>query len=126
MPDYKTFREAVDKLLDGYDGTFFWFLERNDGHGNDCAVVLGWCRDDNGHNHFHRDGYTLAVKLACQPAHAMMQCDYDVDWLMPFREDGGVWDTEMPMLSDNDVADAWRQMTALSEKLDEIKGWMYE
>lgn len=89
--------EAVIKLIEGNNGTFYWKLGRHDG--NIWAVVLGWSQgmDPKPGNKFIDDnGYGICMKLAYQPANSIMQCDYDVDWLMPYDEESGeVDDTDI-------------------------------
>ena len=45
----------------------------------------------------------MAAKVAYQPHNSIMQCDYDVDWTMPYDEEtGDVWDTDITVyLNDN-------------------------
>ena len=71
-------------------GTYSWHLGQ-DNKGNDWAIVLGW-RDgfDADEVDDCADGtYRLCTKLAYQPSNSLMQCDYDVDWMMPYDEDTG-------------------------------------
>ena len=80
-----------------FDGTYHWILDRDE-NDNDWAIVLGWA---DGFEADETDDCTdgtwrLCVKLAYQPWNSLMQCDYDVDWLMPYDEESGeVDDTEV-------------------------------
>ena len=91
------FKVAIEHLLaTEYMGTYFWYLEPSD-RKNAWAIVLGWKDDGYGMEDLH-------AKLAYQPTNSMMQCDYDIDWLMPY--DGKtmeVYDNEVTI---HDVADA--------------------
>lgn len=40
------------------------------------------------------EGIAMRAKIAFQSEKAVMQCDYDVDWLMPYAQSGDVWDTD--------------------------------
>ena len=56
------------------------------------AVVLAW-----------DDEYGLMGKIAfnCDD----LQCDYDIDWLMPYdKKRGEVYDTEYPIYPDSNIA----------------------
>lgn len=60
------------------------------------AIVVGWV-DVDGTDELH-------AKVARQPTNSVMQCDYDVDWEMPYDPaTGEVWDTDVAVSSD----DAW-------------------
>lgn len=63
------------------------------------VIVVGWADDGEGHDE-------LRAKVARQPLDSAMQCDYDIDWEMPYDErTGEVWDTDVAVSSD----DAWDQ-----------------
>lgn len=100
---YDGFAKAIDQLKDGGDGVHYWRLANTDG--NVWAIVLGWAEDDNeddGTDKCHKVGYNVAVKIAFQPNNSMMQCDYYVDWQLPYdKESGEVEDCEW-LLSDKD------------------------
>ena len=85
-------------------GTYHWHLDTDD-NGNDWAIVMAYM-DYNG------DGNEkLYAKLAYQPSNSIMQCDYDVDWLMPYDETTGEeWDTE--------------QMVYSAEYAEELVNWL--
>lgn len=47
---------------------------------------------------------TLWGKVAYQSVNSIMQCDYDIDWLMPYNKDTGeVDDTEINIESIRDI-----------------------
>lgn len=100
---YDGFAKAINQLKDGGDGVHYWKLANTDG--NIWAIVLGWAEDDNeddGMDKCHTVGYNVAVKIAFQPNNSMMQCDYSVDWQLPYdKESGEVEDCEW-YLSDKD------------------------
>ena len=67
--------------------------------GTDLAIVVGW---EDGFDEAPAgtpgaDGtWRICAKVAYQHANNAMQCDYDVDWLMPYDPDTGeVSDTSM-------------------------------
>ena len=85
------FISAVEYMKETkFNGTYHWIL-REDNKRNNWAIVLGWA---DGFDKREADEYTdgtwrLCTKLAYQPSNSMMQCDYDVDWLMPYDEESG-------------------------------------
>lgn len=104
----KDFTNAVEHMRksNGY-GTYYWWLDEDD-KGNSWAIVLGWAdgfeEDPNDNN---LDGtWRICVKLAFQPWNSIMQCDYDVDWQMPYDEvTGEVDDTEIAIYSDTNLTE---------------------
>lgn len=94
----KKFISAVEDMKKTKcDGTYHWMLGRDD-NDNDWAIVLGWADGfDKVENDDCTDGtWRLCVKLAYQPWNSMLQCDYDIDWTMPYDEESGeVDDTEI-------------------------------
>ncbi len=77
-----------------YTGCWFWRLGQIGDH--DFAIVIGWefgyetdKLDPLCHNNHH-----LAIKLGCQPHRSIMQCDFEVDWTMPYDpKTGDIEDT---------------------------------
>lgn len=57
------------------------------------AVVLGWTQfpdeDDSNKDKYYDDGFRLAVKIGYQSSDSIMQCDYDVDFNLPYNPDTG-------------------------------------
>ena len=87
------------------NGTYHWILGRDE-NDNDWAIVLGWADGfDAEENDACTDGtWRLCVKLAYQPCNSLMQCDYDIDWLMPYDEETGeVDDTEVSIYPNTDL-----------------------
>lgn len=100
------FTDAVDDMQrTKFNGTYHWILGRDD-NDNDWAIVLGWAdgfeadEDDD-----CMDGtWRLCVKLAYQPWNSLMQCDYDIDWVMPYDEESGEVDnTEVAIYMDTNI-----------------------
>ena len=84
------FANAVkDMQATHFEGTYHWYLSTDD-KGNDWAIVMSYMDyDDDGNE-------SLYAKLAYQPSNSIMQCDYDIDWLMPYDEETGeLYDTEL-------------------------------
>lgn len=79
------------------NGTYYWLLGTDDA-ANNWAIVLGW---NDGFEANETDDCTdgtwrLCSKLAYQPKNSIMQCDYGIDWIMPYNEEtGDVDDTEI-------------------------------
>ena len=69
-----------------YTGTWFYPL----GNYDRCrwAIVASYMNYGNGDK--------LYAKVASQPLNSIMQCDYDIDWEMPYDSiHGEVYDTEV-------------------------------
>ena len=86
------------------EGCYHWWLE-TDNNGNNWAIVLGWQDgyEEDDTDELSDGTWHLAAKVAYQPHNSIMQCDYDVDWTMPYDEEtGDVWDTDTTVyLNDN-------------------------
>lgn len=91
------FAHAVkDMEATHYNGTCHLHLGTDDNN-NDWAIVMAYMDYDG-------DGERLYAKLAYQPSNSIMQCDYDLDWIMPYDENtGDVWDTEIEVCSPDDA-----------------------
>jgi hypothetical protein len=105
----KQFGEAITEMRRTHDnGTYHWNLEVDDNN-NQWAIVLGW---QDGYEEEPEDDCTdgtwrLCAKLAYQPTNSIMQCDYDIDWLMPYDEETGeVDDNEIPIYPNTDLKEA--------------------
>ena len=88
------FINAVAEMeINHYDGTYHWHLATDDNN-NDWAIVMAYMDyDDDDNEH-------LYAKIAYQPNNSLMQCDYDIDWLMPYdKKTGDICDTELPVNS---------------------------
>lgn len=105
----KEFIAAVQEIRrTHYFGTYFWWLNNENDDDNSWAIVLGWSDgfdeepDDN-----NADGtWRLCAKVAYQPWNSIMQCDYDVDWEMPYDKiTGEVDDNEVPIYPDTDLVE---------------------
>lgn len=100
------FANAVDDMQKTkFDGVYYWNLGRDEKR-NYWAIVLGWADGfEANENDDCMDGtYRLCVKLAYQPWNSLLQCGYDIDWLMPYDEETGEVDnTEMPIYMDTDI-----------------------
>lgn len=104
----KQLKNAINEMRKThYNGTYCWNLavDEND---NQWAIVLGW---NDGFEEVAADDCTdgtwrLCVKLAYQPINSMMQCDYNIDWLMPYDEKtGDVDDNEVAIYPDSNAKD---------------------
>lgn len=102
------FEDAIRQLIDGGQGVYYWTIDDANDDSNTWAIVLGWADDDGNDEVAETDkcnevGWSLAVKIAFQSANCGMQCDYHIDWLLPYDKqgDGDVMDCEW-YLSDSD------------------------
>ena len=59
----------------------------------DIAIVLGWTngfdKNDPDKDKYQDDTWRLAVKVGYQPSNSIMQCDYDVDFNLPYWPENG-------------------------------------
>ena len=99
-----SFINAVKEMTQHKEGCYHWWLE-TDNNGNNWAIVLGWQDgyEEDDTDELSDGTWHLAAKVAYQPHNSIMQCDYDVDWTMPYDEEtGDVWDTDITVyLNDN-------------------------
>lgn len=73
--------------LKDHEGT--WFFDLDWDNGKRWAIAIAWMDWDN------TNDWRLYAKVAYQPKNSLMQCDYDIDWIMPYDEETGeVDDTE--------------------------------
>lgn len=90
---------AEAEAIGCYDGTYHWYLNTDD-RSNDWAIVMSYMDYDGDGNE------RLYAKVAYQPSNSIMQCDYDIDWIMPYDYNtDDVWDTEISISSNTAKAD---------------------
>ena len=90
----KVMKVAKDAFAAGeekdYVGT--WYVDLGQFGKNRWAIAIAWMDWDN------NDDWGLYAKVAYQPRNSIMQCDYDIDWEMPYDEETGeVFDTEIEL-----------------------------
>lgn len=99
--------KTLKEMRSSHDnGTYHWYLGQ-DKDNNDWAIVLGWQDgyEENKNDDCTVDTWRICIKLAFQPSNSMLQCDYDIDWLMPYnKKTGDVYDTEYPIYPNSDIA----------------------
>lgn len=93
-PDVSTAAEKLtslrDNILETKIGVGYLLVAQTARHR--WAIVIGFYEDE------------LRCKLAYQTLNSIMQCDYDVDWLMPYNIDtGDVYDNEETIFADTDM-----------------------
>ena len=114
----KEFANAISNMRKTHEnGTYHWYLG-TDENNNDWAIVLGWLDGfEADETDDCMDGtWRLCSKLAYQPCNSLMQCDYDIDWFMPYDEESGeVNDTEIPICSNINMTN-----------IEEIIDWFLE
>ena len=97
----KFLEEAVEDLKNGGTGTWSSYL------GNDLYCVVG-CNNADAYDEEDLDkfatdtdkNYVICTKIAvnCDD----LQSDYDVDWNMPYEDNGNVYDSEVTISKDED------------------------
>lgn len=86
--------KCVKELANGSNACYFFPLGASNCKTNSMFIVIGWQGGFGDTNSGIMDGdYRVCTKLAYNDS--ALQCDYDVDWVMPFDEESGdVDDTE--------------------------------
>ena len=73
---------------------------------NDYALVFGYDEEE-----------VLRGKVAFQPKNSIMQCDYEVDWNMPYNEEtGDVDDTAVIIINEEDIEWLFEQWERIKEE----------
>lgn len=89
--------------------------------GRKLALVMGYQTgyDEGEEFQIKENGtvWTLCAKLAVNIDD--LQCDYDVDWYMPYTKDGDVYDTEMAVTSKTDLEWYKEQAKIIAKQLNE-------
>ena len=87
-------------------GTYHWKIKHI--KQNVWAIVLGYSDgfEPEPNNPYRKGDCNLCIKLAFQPNNSVMQCDYDIDWLMPYEDNGDVDDTELTLSEGDDLNEA--------------------
>ena len=125
----KSFTNAVKEMTQHKEGCYHWWLG-TDNNGNNWAIVLGWKDgyEEDDSDELSDGTWHLAAKVAYQPHNSIMQCDYDVDWTMPYdKETGDVWDTDTTVyLHDNHKETIDWLITQFMEMKNTLPCWKVE
>ena len=118
----KEFTEAVEEMrrTHGYE-TYYWYLGEDEK--NDWAIVLGWADGfEENPNDNNLDGtWRICAKMAFQSKKSMMQCDYDIDWLMPYDEETmEVDDTEVSIYHNDNLAEVVDWLLKCWKRYEEV------
>lgn len=101
----KNFTAAVEEMKKNHkSGTYYWYLGF-DGK-NNWAIVLGWSDgfEEDSTDPCMNGTWRICAKLTYQPNNSIMQCDYDIDWDMPYDEiTGEVDDNEISIYPDTNL-----------------------
>lgn len=101
----ESFIKAVKEMSqDKEGGCCYWILDA-DNNGNNWAIIIGWQDgfEEDAEDKLSDGTWHLCTKVAYQPHNSLMQCDYMIDWEMPYNEESGdIWDTDIAVyLNDN-------------------------
>ena len=102
----KEFINMVEFMRKNHGSNICYWILGKDEFDNDWAIVLGWSYGfERDKSDDYSDGpYRLCAKVAYQPSNSMMQCGYDIDWLMPYNaESEDVDDTEIPIYKGDNI-----------------------
>lgn len=108
-------KQAVDFLLKEKQGCYFKPLKIDNGN-NKWGIVIGWGAgfDEQKKTSFSDGEYRICSKIAYNDS--ALQCDYDIDFTMPYdKETDEVYDTDAE-LGTNFEAEALR----LSKEFEEV------
>lgn len=95
------FDEVYNQFKDTTLGVQYYNLDVEDG--NRWALVFG-CLDGYSNSEDDPDYCQLCGKVAYQSTRSMLQCDYDIDWTMPYdKKTYEVDDTNIPITGPDDV-----------------------
>lgn len=111
----KEIKQAVDFLLKEKEGCYFKPLKIDNGN-NKWGIVIGWGAgfDEQEKTSFSDGEYRICSKIAYNDS--ALQCDYDIDFVMPYdKETGEVYDTDTELGTDFE-AEALR----LSKEFEEV------
>ena len=105
--------DAANKLKEKNIGVIAFWLPQSFDKENNWAIVIGYNggfeKDENDPNY-----YRVCGKVAYQSKKSIMQCDYDVDWTMPYDEETSeVDDTDVSLdcLADAEwLLDQWERI----------------
>lgn len=101
----KEFEKDIKEMVEDKDwGTWSYPLITLD-DGRELCLVVGWEEGYDKGEKFQREEngeiYTLCGKVAINIDD--LQCDYDMDWYMPYSEDGDIYDTNMALEGADDL-----------------------
>jgi len=88
-------KKAADYLASTKEegGCYRWKVYANTEDNKDISIVLGWTdgfdKNDPDKDKYQDDTWRLAVKVGYQPSNSIMQCDYDIDFYLPYNPDTG-------------------------------------
>lgn len=113
----KLFKDAIKARKDFIDGVTY-IPVRHLKDGRDLCLVFGYEQGyARGDADYQVDDYTLCAKLAVNIDD--LQCDYDIDWYMPWDKDGNIYDTDMSVTKDCSSADWYNEAAdIIANKLD--------
>ena len=94
--------QDIEGLRKEGTGCLYYTMDTNDKE-NRWAITFGFMPDFT--NNENDDDYWLVCgKIAYQPRNSIMQCDFDVDWLLPWNEANNEVETEdVEITSKDDV-----------------------
>lgn len=88
-------KKAADYLVSTKEqgGCYHWKICANTDDNKDIYIVLGWTQfpdeDNSRKDKYYDNSFRLAVKVGYQSSNSTMQCDYDIDFSLPYNPDTG-------------------------------------
>lgn len=103
MPIKLDYEDVIKRMVEqDWEESVAWLEMGELFDGRKLCLVFGWTDEyEAGEKYQKKVGkkiYTLTSKLAVNIDD--LQCDYDIDWYMPYGKNGDVYDTEMAVADD--------------------------
>ena len=117
------FKKSAEFLAREKCGTVCMYLDM-DRNGQDIAIVIGWQNgfDESEQDSFSDGKYRLCAKIGYQNRNSMMQCDYDIDWYMPWdKKTGNCIDSEIVLYEDSNFNEVLKDLEKSWKWID--KNW---
>lgn len=118
----KEFAAAVQEMRRTHGCTTYWWWLGEDEE-NNWAIVLGWADgfEENPDDENLDGTWRICAKMAFQSKRNIMQCDYDIDWHMPYdKTTGDVDDNEVSIYPCTDLATVIEWLLECYDKYKEV------
>lgn len=109
--------ESIKWLIAEKSGCATYYLDKyrknENGENVNIALVIGW---QNGFDESEQDScsdgtWRICAKIGYQPSNSIMQCDYDMDWNMPWdKKTGDCIDSEFPIYENTDLVEVLKEL----------------
>lgn len=97
-----------------------------DDNDNDWYILMGWSGgfDESDNSKWQSGTWKICTEIGYQPSNCIMQCDLDVDFLMPYNEETGeVDDTNTALADEPDWVKLADELNKEAERV--VSKWAY-